>query len=462
MHTSPAATSRPQHSGSWDLQTGKQLAVDMSSTHLAHACFNRRLEFIPAEPGQVVITMQGRHSNVIHKPTRGTLFTVPEPRWLPSEMSRPTDFTHCVGSPAFRPEDLIEDTDRQKQALDLLAHDDLYNASRVLLQLPEQDLYTYHAITSVKLAQVQHVVGLGGVNGLHSWYRNEDGSPRDPPTQADIEAYISIFSPATATGPVLKNLGTNAKKGSTRSEVAASLEDKRYLHSALVAKLTIPKCKKPPSTNPYFDFWAWSCRSLKWCGPCPAAERVATSHHILPIFMHHFGCATPSHESLAMLKMLADGRPIADIGSGNGYWAFMLRRYGLTVRPVDNMQSEWRVNWVSDTVISDGVQWLRKNAGGRDMVLLLVYPVVGGGVGGGIEGEFTRSLVTAFQGNTIAVVGTQNHNGYTGFKGMTMDEFMEREHKEWTKVVQIPLPSFAGKNEALYVFQRGERAPQQE
>ncbi|KAJ3516392.1 hypothetical protein NM208_g14848 [Fusarium decemcellulare] len=212
MHTSPAATSRPQHSGSWDLQTGKQLAVDMSSTPLAHACFNRRLEFIPAEPGQVVITMQG----------------------------------------------LIEDTDRQKQALDLLAHDDLYNASRVLLQLPEQDLYTYHAITSVKLAQVQHVVGLGGVNGLHSWYRNEDGSPRDPPTQADIEAYISIFSPATATGPVLKNLGTNAKKGSIRSEVAASLEDKRYLHSALAAKLTIPKCKKPPSTNPYFDFWAWS------------------------------------------------------------------------------------------------------------------------------------------------------------------------------------------------------------
>jgi hypothetical protein len=177
--------------------------------------------------------------------------------------------------------------------------------------------------------------------------------------------------------------------------------------------------------------------------------------------MHHFGCATPTHESLAMLKILADGRAIADIGSGNGYWAFMLRRYGLTVHAVDNMQSEWRVNWVNDTVIADGVKWLHKNASGKDMVLLLVYPVVGGGVGGGTEGGFTRNLVAAFEGDTIAVVGTQNGNGYTGFKGVTMDEFMERERKDWTLIAKIGLPSFPGKDEALYIFQRGGRVPQQ-
>ncbi|KAH7019188.1 hypothetical protein EDB80DRAFT_191974 [Ilyonectria destructans] len=376
-------------------------------------------------------------------------------------MSRHVKFTYCVGSPSFQPDDLIQDVDRQKQALDLLTQNDLYNASRVLLQLPERDLYTYHAITSVKLAEVQAVVNLGGANGLHAWYRNEDRSPRDPPPQADADAYISVFNPATATASALKNLGTNAKKGSIRSETAANLADKRYLHPALTAKLTIPKSKKPPSPNPYYDFWAWSCRTLEWCGPCLSAERVATSHHILPIFMHHFGCATPSHESLEILKILADGRPVADMGSGNGYWSFMLRQYGLQTHPVDNMQSEWRVNWVSDTTISDGVKWLRKNAGGKDMVLLLVYPVVGGGVGGGTEGGFTRNLVDAFEGDTIAVVGTQNGNSYTGFKGMTMDQFMEREHKEWTKVVQIALPSFAGKDEALYVFQRGDRVPRE-
>lgn len=87
-------------------------------------------------------------------------------------------FTHCVGNPSFDPEALITDTDRQKQAVDLLASDnDLYAASRVLLGLPDPDTYTYHAMTSVKLAQVQHVIGLGRANGLHAWYRNEDGSP---------------------------------------------------------------------------------------------------------------------------------------------------------------------------------------------------------------------------------------------------------------------------------------------
>jgi hypothetical protein len=86
-------------------------------------------------------------------------------------------FVHCVGSPSFSPDELIEDTDRQREALSHLLKNDLFNASRVLFQLPDPDPYTYHAIASVKLAQVQSVVNLGGANGLHAWYRNEDGSP---------------------------------------------------------------------------------------------------------------------------------------------------------------------------------------------------------------------------------------------------------------------------------------------
>lgn len=137
----------------------------------------------------------------------------------------------------------------------------------------------------------------------------------------------------------------------------------------------------------------------------------------------------------------------------------MLRLYNLTVYPVDNLQSEWRTNWVPDTIPSDGVSFLKSHAGGKDMVMLLVYPVVGGSVAGGTEGSFTRGLVDAYEGDTIAVVGTQNGNGYTGFRGMTMAEYMAKEQPEWVRVVQIPLPSFAGKDEALFVFQRGERAP---
>jgi hypothetical protein len=84
---------------------------------------------------------------------------------------------HCVGSPSFEPQKLLDDAGRQSQAYELLAKDDLLSASRILLSLPDPDEYVYHAMTSVKLAEVQRVVALGGVNGLHAWYRAEDGSP---------------------------------------------------------------------------------------------------------------------------------------------------------------------------------------------------------------------------------------------------------------------------------------------
>ena len=92
-------------------------------------------------------------------------------------MSRTSSAPFCVGNPSFRPEDAIKDSERHQQARDLLAKDDLYEASRVLLGLPERDTYTYHATASVKLAEVQSVVNIGGANGLHAWYRHEDSSP---------------------------------------------------------------------------------------------------------------------------------------------------------------------------------------------------------------------------------------------------------------------------------------------
>lgn len=366
----------------------------------------------------------------------------------------------CVGSPQFDPNSRVKDAKARTSALAALEQNDLTAAIRGWFQLPASDSYTYHAMTSVTLAQVQHVVSLGAANSLHAWYADpETKDPQPPPPPADIEAYIAIFQASSATASALKGFASNAKKNSLRAAVAARLAEKRYLHPA-APSLVIPKNKSPPP-NPYFDFWAWSCRNLEWCGPCAASETRPQSHHVLPIFMHHFGCAVPSYESLEVLRVLAAGRKVADVGSGNGYWTFMLRQHGVDVVPVDNQQSEWRANWVSDTAIADGAKWLarRENAGGKDMVLLLVYPVVGGGLAGGVEGGFTRGLMAAYQGDTVAVVGTQNHNGYTGFKDMTMDEYMQKEQKDWTKVVQIPLPSFAGKDEALFVYQRGDRTP---
>jgi hypothetical protein len=90
-------------------------------------------------------------------------------------------FTHCIGSPSWRPDEFVEDEERQKEAEERLGQNDLLRAVAVAFRIPERDAYVYHAMTSVTLAEVQRVVGLGGVNGLHAWYPpNADGSTVRP------------------------------------------------------------------------------------------------------------------------------------------------------------------------------------------------------------------------------------------------------------------------------------------
>lgn len=103
-----------------------------------------------------------------------TLWRQPTRRRMSRAPGRPRA---CVGNPSFRPLDAVKDTARQEQALQLLSRNDFAGASRVLLGLPEHDEYIYHATASVSLAETQQAVDLGGVNGLHTWYRAEDGSP---------------------------------------------------------------------------------------------------------------------------------------------------------------------------------------------------------------------------------------------------------------------------------------------
>lgn len=154
----------------------------------------------------------------------------------------------------------------------------------------------------------------------------------------------------------------------------------------------------------------------------------------------------PSYESLEAIRQLAGKRAVVEIGSGNGYWTYMLRRMGVSVQAVDNMQSEYRTMWIGDTLIKYGEDYLKGKKGCKDQVLLLVYPIV--------SSDFTSRILDAYKGDTICVAGTQNRNGYTAFKDRTIDEYMKMEKADYERTIQIPLPSFPGKDEALYVFER--------
>ena len=162
--------------------------------------------------------------------------------------------------------------------------------------------------------------------------------------------------------------------------------------------------------------------------------------------MHHFGCVVPSYESLEVIKQLAGKQIVVEIGSGNGYWTYMMRRMGVSVHAVDNLQSEYRTLWIDDTLVRDGEKYLKDEKGCKDAVLLLVYPIV--------SSDFTSRVLATYKGDTICIAGTQNRNGYTAFKDMTIDEYMKVEKADYKKTVQIPLPSFPGKDEAFYGFER--------
>jgi hypothetical protein len=128
--------------------------------------------------------------------------------------------------------------------------------------------------------------------------------------------------------------------------------------------------------------------------------------------------------------------PIADISGAKT----------LDVRAIDNQLSEYRVSWVKDTIKMDGLQYLKQNDQGKGCVLLLVYPQA--------TGNFTGPILEAFEGDTIVVAGTQNGNGFTGFQDQVIDEWVEKNLSAFELKMRMPLPSFAGKDEALFVFQR--------
>lgn len=149
-----------------------------------------------------------------------------------------------------------------------------------------------------------------------------------------------------------------------------------------------------------------------------------------------------------MIQQLSRGRHVIDAGSGNGYWTFMLRRSGVVVHAIDNGDSLWRTSWIGDTIRTDAAKYLQRKETerGRNAVLLLVYPQA--------SGSFTSDTLKAYEGDTVCVAGTQNDNRFTGFRSETVEEWMGREIPGFEKVVQTPLPSFAGKDEAFFVFRR--------
>jgi hypothetical protein len=201
-------------------------------------------------------------------------------------------------------------------------------------------------------------------------------------------------------------------------------------------------------------------------GPLPAKSyqsyaAASQVHPVLPVFYHHFGCAVPTYEALYIIFEYARRTEgVIDMASGSGYWTYMLRRLPskVNVTAVDNGFSKYRMMWVENTVKADGIDWLRNNRGGEGRVLLLIYAIT--------SGSFTKRTLEAYKGDTVIIVGTQNENRFTNFSKYKIEDWFHTVNSIainesgpgtplWKLECRVPLPSFPGKDEALYVWKKG-------
>ncbi|KAF2639528.1 hypothetical protein P280DRAFT_39440 [Massarina eburnea CBS 473.64] len=327
--------------------------------------------------------------------------------------------------------------------------------------IPITDTYIYRASGETTLSTTQKAINGKRTHGLHNWYHDSNGKPIEQPSPYplpdEITAYISMFEPSVSIAKALNACKANAKANTLRAAIST------YLNSQFTNKTQglLPSKKDRIHRNPYYEIWKYAAHELEWSGPWPNTLYTKQSHHMLPILYHHFGCIVPSYAALHVIAKLAqpakpskeDVRPILDVGSGNGYWSFMLRNLELgdgmkelDVKAIDNGTSEYRVQWIEDTIKHDGLKYLSDHGNGKGCVLLLVYPQA--------TGDFTGPILRKFEGDSIVVAGTQNGNGFTAFRDCVVDEWVEKNLSAFELTLRMPLPSFAGKDEALFVFQR--------
>ncbi|RDW62360.1 hypothetical protein BP6252_11793 [Coleophoma cylindrospora] len=328
-----------------------------------------------------------------------------------------------------------------------MVDDDFEVTIRTAFDLPPVDDYVYAAESfQMTLAQVQESMA----TGMLTWnYWSPDHPPqRIPIPDSDVTAYTSIFSPTTDTAKSLKSFEANAKKSSPRALISSYLNSRRLVPS----DLKIPKSKQ--HLNPYYDIWTWSCLKCHFIGPTNDSSyahptNAKRTHPMLPILYHHFGCVCPSYEALSVIsyacnRVKSDG--VLDMASGNGFWTYMLRRHGVKCVAVDNMEAKWRYMWIDDTIKANGVTYLKQNNGAQNQVLLMVYMVT--------RGDFTKQVLKAYKGSVIVIAGTQNANRFTSFGDVTVEEYFAKDMPSWELAVRVALPSFAGKDEGLFVYER--------
>lgn len=164
-------------------------------------------------------------------------------------------------------------------------------------------------------------------------------------------------------------------------------------------------------------------------------------------FRRRYSYAIPGR---AALEAIAHNAPngVVELGAGNGYWAYLLRNYGVDVEaydayPVTGSSNPYWKNWPTQdcrtwtAVIHGDESVLARSDASRS--LLLVWPPLGDDAG--------TKMLMAYRGDTVCYVGD--------WRGATGDVTLHNVLKVFWKLVEtVRIPTWYGFNDQLMIFKR--------
>lgn len=166
-----------------------------------------------------------------------------------------------------------------------------------------------------------------------------------------------------------------------------------------------------------------------------------------------YSCSIPNETAL---NTIARYGPVIEVGSGSGYWAYLLRLKNVDIIAVDNgtesiwnhENRDWMYDWFPDTVNADGLQYISERGGFRDRTLLLCWPRVGMGCSRGESSVCPRSLSQIFTGDHLIIIARPS-----------IDPIIQemRQNREWRLIRVVDLPVWTGWPDRLFVYTRRSR-----
>lgn len=178
-------------------------------------------------------------------------------------------------------------------------------------------------------------------------------------------------------------------------------------------------------------------------------QPVKTSYEWRHELVRLYAWAVPTDEALDVIARYA---PIAEIGAGTGYWAYLLRRRGVDVIAYDLAPPALATSGPPQrrNHYHEGMHcWTEVRAGGArrarrhpDRTLLLCWPPY--------ATPMADVALRSYRGQTVVYIG-EGDGGCTGD-----DAFHRRLAREWDETLHVGLPQWHGIYDSLTVYRRKE------